>query len=93
MNWIWWTVIGVVGLFLLLFVMGLLGKADRKKGVQIENIRAQLMLLSTDAKEIEAFLMLKEPYITQELINLLIARVAELKVSPVQLPGSNNEKQ
>lgn len=93
MNWIWWMAVGVIGLFLLLFVMGLFGKADRKKGVQIENIRAQLMLLSTDAKEIEDFLLLKEPYITQELINLLIARVAEIKTGSVELTGPNNEKQ
>lgn len=60
--------------------------ADFKKdkhGVQIEMIRAQLMLLSNDTKEIEEFLMHKEPYITKEMIDKLINRVAEIKAEEV----------
>lgn len=86
MIWEWWVAAaGVVGLFILFIIVSAVDRRSPKKGVQIENIRAQLMLLSTDAKEIEDFLMLKEPYITQELISQLIARVAELKTEKVEL--------
>lgn len=56
--------------------------ARRRKqaGEQIENIRAQLMLLSTDHNEIYEFLMLKEPYISQDLIQQLINRITELRI-------------
>lgn len=56
--------------------------SDRKRkreGVQIEMIRARLMLLSTNPKEIQEFLENKEPYITQDMIDQLINRVAEIK--------------
>ena len=56
--------------------------ARRRKqaGEQIENIRAQLMLLSTNHNEIYEFLMLKEPYISQDLIQQLINRITELRI-------------
>jgi hypothetical protein len=55
----------------------------KREGVQIEMIRARIMLLSTDTKEIQEFLENKESYITQEMINQLINRVAEIKAEEV----------
>jgi hypothetical protein len=55
----------------------------KREGVQIEMIRARLMLLSTNPKEIQEFLENKEPYITQEMIDQLINRVAEIKAEEV----------
>jgi DNA-binding transcriptional MerR regulator len=75
----WWIVVAIVGISL--YVASMPDSRRAKKGVQIENIRAQLMLLSADPKEIEAFLLGEDlPYITQELITQLIARIVELKL-------------
>jgi len=73
-----------IGFLVLLFAIG--AYIDRKKekhGVQIEMIRARLILLSTDPKEIEEFLLNKEPYITKEMIEQLINRVSEIKAEQV----------
>ena len=72
------------GAIFLMFSIGMYAdikstREKRRSGVQIEMIRARLMLLSTSPKEIEEFLMNKEPYITQEMIEQLINRVAEIK--------------
>lgn len=82
---LFWVAVSVIGLIVIRGLYRTFWKSKKNEGVQIENIRAKLILLSTDPKEIEDFLMLKEPYITQELIDLLIARVAELKNNKVDL--------
>lgn len=54
-------------------------KWKKDEGVKIEMIRAKIMLQSNDPKEIEDFLLDKEPYLTEEIINQLINRIGELK--------------
>lgn len=78
----WIALIGGPTLLVLSIVVGLVRAVNKSKksGVQIENIRAQLILPSTDYKAMEEFLLVKEPYLTAELIILLINRINELKV-------------
>lgn len=71
-----WFFITVITIFL---CNKLWSEHRRSKGVQIENIRAQLMLASNDCNEVECFLLAKEPYITRELVQKLIERILELK--------------
>jgi hypothetical protein len=77
----WLIIIGGPTLLVLVIVSGLFSsvRKSRKEGVQIENIRAQLILPSTNHEELEAFLLDKEPYLKPELIQQLIDRIQELK--------------
>lgn len=54
-------------------------KKAKKEGVRIENIRAQLILPTTNYHQMENFLLAKEPYLSPELIQQLINRIQELK--------------
>jgi hypothetical protein len=76
---IWFFII--VGLGIALFIaLGIFFDLKRKKeGVQIEMIRARLMLLSANPQEIQEFLECKEPYITKDMIEQLINRVAGIR--------------
>lgn len=65
--------------FVTLGFLSLGNKKARAKGVQIENIRAELILPSTNYRELEEFLLNKEPYLKPELITQLIDRIKELK--------------
>lgn len=50
-----------------------------RKGVRECNTKAQILLVSTDPDEIESWLLIKEPYITEALAKALLNRVIELK--------------
>jgi hypothetical protein len=70
--------------FVILFVLFYItqkidGRKKKNEGVQIEMIRAKILLLSSSPIEISNFLELKEPYLTEDMINQLINRIAELK--------------
>lgn len=77
----WLIMIGGPLLVGLILTLGLFSsiRSSKKNGVQIENIRAQLILPTTDYKAMETFLLNKEPYLTPELIKQLIDRINELK--------------
>ena len=77
----WLVIIGGPSLLVLVIVSGLFSsvRKSRKEGVQIENIRAQLILPSTNHEELETFLLNKELYLKPELIQQLIDRIQELK--------------
>jgi len=69
-----------IGLVIIMFASFFYSDHKRvKEGVQIEMIRARIMLLSTDPFEIQKFLENKEPYITKDMIEQLINRIAEIK--------------
>lgn len=78
----WLIMIGGPLLVGLILAIGLFSsvRSSKKNGVQIENIRAQLILPTTDYKAMETFLLNKEPYLTPELIKQLIDRINELKI-------------
>jgi len=80
-----WFMFGLgIGVFIFFIFMAIYSDIkERKKGVQIEMIRARLLLLSSDPKAIEEFLVVKESSLTKEMIDDLINRVVEIKAEEV----------
>jgi hypothetical protein len=82
----------IIGLFIMFCIAGIYNDIKQQKhGVQIENIKARILLLSDDSKEISNFLITKEPYIAKDLIEQLINRLAELKADEVIVKDWSNK--
>ena len=82
----WLFMLGGPALLVLFVIMGAFFSVKRavKHGVQIENIRAQLILPTTDYQAMEKFLLAKEPYLAPDMIQQLINRIQELKTDALQ---------
>lgn len=72
------STIYLIGAIALLLFIELSKRRRKEKGVQIEMIRARIKLQSNSPKEIERFLLQKEPYLTNDMIDQLINRIGEL---------------